>query len=1516
MYRLPVFCVFLLCCLHFSAQQRWLRSYGSPSQDEAFDICSDGNGGYYVGGYFSSTAEFNAENLTSNGLGDAFVQSLDQDGITQWAFGAGGPQSDRIVSVAAYPDGGVVALGFFTSEILIDGIQYTAEQDSLQLFVTRLAPDGNVVWSAQCGGNHSEIPNDITVDSNGSIYITGQFRGEAQFGAFSLESSFYDSSTSYSYDVFVAKLTSNGGFSWAQIGSSDKDNRGLALTCDDLNNVYLAAEIGGDITFDQLHLNTVLNAGAIVKFNSSGQEQWYTQLSAIEVLPFDLKLTTDQRLRIVGDFSGNMAIQANSLNFYGPDYAKNVFLLELSTDADYLNFTSYGSENLLTGRALEIGEFDETYITGMFRCSFTEQNLEFGEGRFRSMGFNDIWMARVNNDGSKEWARHFGGPRNDFCSGIALRDEDRPMIAGSYSGYFHVPSNNSFLDVSETYPIEGFYPPNYFANFCNQGQYGEWKSIKASGPSLFTREIFITDALLLEKGPLDYYQRTWSSPCDFSAIPYCENSIFNPDVPFNCPDTILRCNWDSLTVMSYTGKAGIFGPSYSTNWSTGQTNSTIYTNTTDNYSVDISLLDGCYTQLDTVYQEFNPISPPSISDDFLINVQAIDSVEPILVCADSLVLWGGNLCNGCDGTWLGYNNDTITVFLDDEYQFITQDSLGCFASNTVLVDLDQSPDFPVGVPSMDLLLYANIVNSDTVSICPETLINIELPGTNYNLDDSELFAFYDYFYNGNLAYSDTGLWDHQFFPWQTGLYEIQANPFMYFHNHCLDSTIVYPTVSQWVYVEVLEIDEPNLNVEIDPFNLCPGDTAAISLSGCDYYEIISLTDNSSINIDQGVFIGPNEAIIYDIGFYEIIGYTLSTDSCIKSQSEIVAIESLPAPLAWTVPNDGVICPNDSLLISTIEGVSYQWVGPDGNLIDTTQTIYADIPGAYFCIVEDTAGCILESMFVELFEYSSPFLISEPGTEICFENQVDLEVFSNETAVVYWHAPVDLYSNTVTLYEAGTYTVSSTLCGITSEMEITLTNTFVDAIIEASGTAVCPSGSPVNLSADPIGNFSYEWLPIGLADQNIDVFEPGTYILNVSNELGCVASDTIEIELMNLNPPKISSESICYGDSTFLVALAQDDIFWSYSDDGNPISIFGDTAFFNNVQQDISIYAFVGNEFCSSLGSMATIDVYDYSITPNIFVSGPLCSGSDLNLSIQPYSDVDYLWTWPDNSTSNDSSIEILDASEDDSGIYQVQIFGEECDSPLNSIELDISPPIELSVDVLPGSVLCENELLIINVTNPNIDQLVWTAPSFLNNSTDPSLIVDSASVDLSGLYTINASDVDGCDMNGETSVYIVSYPDITLNEDALECDQGLLYISLDPTYDSYLWNNGEISSYVQVYEEGLWSVIVGNEGLCFTEDSIYIDDNSCIELPFNVVSDNGDGMNDVINFHSLGSRVESIIIYNRWGNEVRRLTGDLEWDNKTENGEDVCEGVYYWIALTKDNIDMRLAKRGYIHVFR
>ena len=176
----------------------------------------------------------------------------------KWAKQMGdGGDWDLVFSVVTDAPGNVYTTGQFDGTVDFDpgpGTYYLTSW-SVDMFISKLDPNGNLVWVKQMGGNTVQdicVGTSIALDASGNIYTKGDFKGVIDF----------DPGTGTSIlnslgltNIFVSKLDASGNFVWAkQIGGNVSQyvsaQGGKTIALDALGNVYFVGEFKGTVDFD------------------------------------------------------------------------------------------------------------------------------------------------------------------------------------------------------------------------------------------------------------------------------------------------------------------------------------------------------------------------------------------------------------------------------------------------------------------------------------------------------------------------------------------------------------------------------------------------------------------------------------------------------------------------------------------------------------------------------------------------------------------------------------------------------------------------------------------------------------------------------------------------------------------------------------------------------------------------------------------------------------------------------------------------------------------------------------------------------------------------------------------------------------------------------------------------------------------------------------------------------------------------------------------------------------------
>src|SRR5690554_1725856 len=171
-------------------------------------IVSDALGNTYMTGRFSDTVDFGDITLTAVAETDIFVVKTDALGTVLWAKQFGGTNEiygHLGIAIAADDLGNVYTTGTFYGTITFGSITLTPDNpDVKSIFVVKQDAAGTVLWASEFTGVGGIFnPLNITTDSEGNVYTTGEFNADtATFGTITLERKSVGTSSS---DAFVVK---------------------------------------------------------------------------------------------------------------------------------------------------------------------------------------------------------------------------------------------------------------------------------------------------------------------------------------------------------------------------------------------------------------------------------------------------------------------------------------------------------------------------------------------------------------------------------------------------------------------------------------------------------------------------------------------------------------------------------------------------------------------------------------------------------------------------------------------------------------------------------------------------------------------------------------------------------------------------------------------------------------------------------------------------------------------------------------------------------------------------------------------------------------------------------------------------------------------------------------------------------------------------------------------------------------------------------------------------------------
>jgi hypothetical protein len=210
----------------------WLKSFGTPADEQSSSLVVDNEDNFYLSGSFKSQLQFGSVSLTStNVFSESFIVKLDKDGNTIWGINSASQRVNGINSLALSPNYDVVFCGSYSLSYSFGGINVNTSSPDGEIIIGKVDKNGNLKWLKSAGGPYEDNANGITVSNEGNIAITGYSLGVSNFDNYQIANFGYN-------DAFIALYDSTGNCKWAVAGGGSGLDIGYDICFDNNENVY------------------------------------------------------------------------------------------------------------------------------------------------------------------------------------------------------------------------------------------------------------------------------------------------------------------------------------------------------------------------------------------------------------------------------------------------------------------------------------------------------------------------------------------------------------------------------------------------------------------------------------------------------------------------------------------------------------------------------------------------------------------------------------------------------------------------------------------------------------------------------------------------------------------------------------------------------------------------------------------------------------------------------------------------------------------------------------------------------------------------------------------------------------------------------------------------------------------------------------------------------------------------------------------------------------------------------
>ena len=278
----------------------------------------------------------------------------------------------------------------------------------------------------------------------------------------------------------------------------------------------------------------------------------------------------------------------------------------------------------------------------------------------------------------------------------------------------------------------------------------------------------------------------------------------------------------------------------------------------------------------------------------------------------------------------------------------------------------------------------------------------------------------------------------------------------------------------------------------------------------------TVTKNGWVTV-TGTYVATGGELFLTAGSFESDAMTTSTPVSGGTQPvTYVYLDDFsvtPASCNFSFPNDTTLCANATLMLdaSGANGSSYLW--QDNS---TNSTLQVTQPGTYWVDIMTSCGLLTDTIVVDYVPSIAGILGND--TTLCTGEALTLDA-QTPGATYLWQDNSTNANLVVT--DAGTYQVTITAPNGCAESDAIQVNYVQDADgILGNDTILC-SGQNLVLDAQFAGS-SFTWQD-NSSNQTLQVAAAGEYWVDITTVEGCMESDTIQVEYVQLTPAYTASD---------------------------------------------------------------------------------------------------------------------------------------------------------------------------------------------------------------------------------------------------------------------------------------------------------------------------------------------------------------------------------------------------------
>ncbi|PQJ81018.1 hypothetical protein [Polaribacter porphyrae] len=399
-----------------------IKTFGGSKNDAFLSVKSTFDGGYIAVGH-SQSSDFDIKEKTNDSY-DYWVLKFDNSNNLVWNKTFGGSNDDRARDIIELNDGSFIISGFSRS----NDVDVTNNEGNYDFWVVKIDENGNLIWEKNFGFSGSDQAFVIKQVSDNSILLGGSLDVTASGG----QGNSKVANKHAGGDYWLIKIDINGNKLWSKYYGGLFTDTLLDIAETDNGNYILTG------FSDSADTNISNNLGTydywVVKVDNSGTLLWEKNFGGSEIdEAYAISKTPEDAFLIVGN--------SRSLD---KDISKNngssdIWVIKIDVDGKLLWEKNFGGSSFEGAKKIIPFSNGGFLIVGSSRSADTDVT--------ENKGNKDVWVIKINNEGTLEWQKSIGGSELEEANSIVEFQNGAIIVGESWSSDQEINVNKGFSDA-------------------------------------------------------------------------------------------------------------------------------------------------------------------------------------------------------------------------------------------------------------------------------------------------------------------------------------------------------------------------------------------------------------------------------------------------------------------------------------------------------------------------------------------------------------------------------------------------------------------------------------------------------------------------------------------------------------------------------------------------------------------------------------------------------------------------------------------------------------------------------------------------------------------------------------------------------------------------------------------------------------------------------------------------------------------------------------------------------------